>query len=89
MRQSFNYAMTQFLNQRLRLLQILRIKPFGKPSVNLRQQFVSFFLLPLLLPQAREAGGRSQLPGLGLLMLGDGDGLEETLLRLCLGVRGF
>ena len=43
-------------NSRLRLLQILGVKPFGEPVVDRREQLVSFVALALLLPQAREAG---------------------------------
>jgi hypothetical protein len=46
-------SMTQFFQQRLRLLQIFRVKSFGEPAIDLGQQIVSLFLLALLSPQPR------------------------------------
>ena len=45
----------QFLQQRLRFLQIERVKPFGEPAVNRSEQFASLLRLPLIAPEAREA----------------------------------
>ena len=66
------------VHQRLRLLQILGVKPFGEPVVHIRQQLVSVGGLALTLPQASEACRGAQFPGLGLLLLGDVDGFEEA-----------
>ena len=63
--------MAQFLDQRFRLLQILRIKPFSEPVVNLRQHNACFVMLALLLPEAREAYRCAQFPRLRLLTLSD------------------
>jgi hypothetical protein len=41
----------QLVQQRLGLLQISGIKPFGEPLVDGGQQVVGFFFLTLLLPQ--------------------------------------
>ena len=48
-------SMIQFLNQRLHLLQVFRVKAFGEPVVDLRQHLPGFGVLALTLPQAREA----------------------------------
>jgi hypothetical protein len=45
------------LQQRLGLLQVGRVKAFGEPAVDRRQQRMGFALLTLLLPQASEAHG--------------------------------
>ncbi len=50
MAQFLSDSMTQLFQQRPRLLQILCIKSLGEPTVDLRQQLVSLFLLTLLLP---------------------------------------
>ena len=74
--------MTQFLDQRLRLLQVFRVKALGEPVVNLRQELVRFGFFALRLPQTSKAGRRAQLPRFGLLALRDFDGFAETHLRL-------
>jgi len=51
----------QFVQQRLRILQIGRIKTFCKPTIDFRQQFAGLSPLALLLPQAREAHSGAQL----------------------------
>src|SRR5712691_933435 len=72
----------QLFEQRRRLLQIRRVKALGKPLVHRRQQVVGVLALVLGLPQARQAGGGAQLPGLGLLVTGHVEGLLETGFRL-------
>ena len=54
-------ALCQLRQQRLGLLQVLRVKPFSEPAVDLGQQLVGFDRLALLLPQSRQAHHRSQL----------------------------
>ena len=49
---------------------------------------MSFVLLALLLPQAREARRRTQFQRFGLLLAGNLDGFEETRLGFCLEDRG-
>ena len=51
----------QFVQQRLGLLQILGVKAFGEPAVNLGQHLSGFVLLTLPLPQLRYAHHRPQL----------------------------
>src|SRR6266567_271293 len=70
-------ALRQRLLQRLGLLEIRRVKPLGEPRVHRRQQVVGLLALPLGLPQAGQAGGGAQLPGAGLLLARDGQGLLE------------
>ena len=41
----------KLVQQRLRLLQIFRLKPFGEPVVDLRQHLLGFLLFPLSQPQ--------------------------------------
>src|SRR5262245_1115507 len=52
------------------LLQVGGVKALREPVVDRRQQFARLDPLALLLPQPRQAHGRPQLPGLGLLVLG-------------------
>ena len=59
----------QFFQQRLRLLQIARVKPFSEPAVNWREQFARLLRLALVTPEAREA--RSDALG-GQQRRGDG-----------------
>jgi len=70
----------QFVQQRLGLLQILGVKPFGEPVVDFGQQLVSFFFLALLLPQAAQAHHRPQLQRLGALATRNLDGMLKTHL---------
>ena len=51
----------QFFEQCLGLLQISRVEAFGKPAVNLSQQFLGFLLFALPLPQPAQAHRRAQL----------------------------
>ena len=78
--------MAQLVQQRLRLLQILGVKAFGEPAVDLRQYVSGFFLLTLLLPHPRQAHRRSQLPRLRTLPASNVDSLVKIFLRLGLGV---
>ena len=65
----------QFFEQRLRLLQIRRVKPFSEPAVDLLQHLPGFFLLALALPQPRQVHHRPQLQRLRTLLAGNFDGL--------------
>jgi len=49
----------QLFEQRLRLLQVLCVKPFAEPVIDLRQQLPGFVLFALLLPQPAQARRRS------------------------------
>jgi len=50
-----NGSITQFFQERFRLLQVFRVKPFREPVVDFRQQLVIFLLLALLLPETGKA----------------------------------
>jgi hypothetical protein len=68
----------QVLQQRLRLLEIGRVKALGEPAVDRCQQIVCCLPFSLLLPQPTQTRGSTQLPRLGLLATGNGQGLLET-----------
>src|SRR5262245_58873110 len=78
--QSSNGSMTQFFQQRLCLLQVLRVKPFGEPVVDLGQHVACFVVLSLSLPQASEASGGTQFPIFCALATGNLDSLLKTRL---------
>ena len=63
----------QLLQQRLRLLQIARVKPFSKPPVNRSKQFARLLQLALVAPEACEAHGGAEFPGFGLLLARGGE----------------
>src|SRR5215470_11128936 len=75
---SAGVALRQRRQQRLGLLEIGGIKALGEPAVDRQQQRVGFSALAMLLPQARQAHGRTQLPGLGLLATGNIEGLTKA-----------
>ena len=64
------------------LLKIGGVKPFGEPAIDLGQHLAGFRALALLLPQPAQAQRCSQLPRLGLLAAGHGEGLVEADFRL-------
>src|SRR5215472_9670842 len=72
----------QFVEQRLGFLEVSGVKALGEPAVDGCQQRTRLGLLALLLPQACQAYGGPQLPGLGLLLAGNGPRLLETGFRL-------
>ena len=59
----------QLIEQRLSLLQIERIKPFGEPAVDRSEKFAGLIPLALIAPEPRHAHRRAQLPGLCLLLV--------------------
>ena len=73
-------ASGQLFEQRLGLLEVRGIKPFGEPVLDLRQHLLGFFFLALLLPQPAQTHHCPQLPGLGLLPASDLNGLLEGFL---------
>jgi hypothetical protein len=76
--QGLDDSIMQFFEQYPRLLQILGVESFGEPIVNLRQQFVSFSFLALLLPQASQTRGGAEFEGLGLLSARYFNGRSKT-----------
>jgi len=77
-------ALRDPIEQRFGVFKVRRIKPLGKPVVDLCQQLVGFGLLALLLPQASEAGSSAKLPRFRFLLAGNLNGLVKTLLRFFL-----
>jgi hypothetical protein len=55
----------QLLQQRLRIFEVRRIKPFRKPAVHRCQQVTGVLALALGLPQAGQAGGGTEFEGGG------------------------
>jgi len=45
---------TPTLQQRLSLLQIARVEPFGEPAVERSEKFASLLRLPLIAPQGKD-----------------------------------
>src|SRR5262245_27421299 len=82
---STGVALRQRVQQRLGLLEVDSVKALGEPAIDRRQQLISCRTLALLLPQAGEAHGGAQLIRLGLLAVGDVEGLPQT--DFCLSVR--
>ncbi len=80
--------MIQFFQQRLGLLKVPRVKPFGEPVVDLGQHLPGLFFLALSLPQPTQAHHRPQLQGLGTLAAGNFNRFVKTRFgfRLRLGV---
>src|SRR5215510_7847962 len=68
--------------ERLRLLQVSRIKALREPAIDRCQEVSGCGALALLLPHACQAHGGPQLPGLGLLLAGHGQRLLEAGFRL-------
>src|SRR5262249_53283864 len=71
----------QLLQQRLRLLQIARVKPLHKPPVNRSQQFARLLHLALVAPEPCEAHGGAEFPRLGLLLASDRERTFKVRLR--------
>src|SRR5580693_6109777 len=66
------------MEQHLRLLQIARVEAFCEPPVNRSKQFASLVRLTLVTPEACEAHGGAQLPGLCLL----GTSYRKCMLKI-------
>ena len=78
----------QLLQQRLRLLQVFRIKPFGEPVVDLRQQLVSFCLSCLVAATSERGWLPRAALAIWLAASGNLDSFEETRFGFALGVGG-
>src|SRR5215471_20595363 len=72
----------QLLQERLRLLQVSSIKALREPAIDRCQEGSGFGALALLLPQPPQAQRRPQLPRLGLLAAGQGQGLVKAGLSM-------
>jgi hypothetical protein len=67
----------QVLQQRLRVLQIARVVAFRKPIINRSKQFAGLLRLALVAPEASEAHGGAEFPGLCLLLTGNCERVAE------------
>src|SRR6516164_9754283 len=79
---------SQLLQQRLRLFQIARIETLRKPPIGRSQQFARFLHLALVAPEACEAQGSAEFPGLCLLLTGDRERTLEVSFCFCCMWRG-
>jgi hypothetical protein len=70
------------VEQRLRVLEVARVEPLGKPPVDRSEQFASLLRLALVAPEPRKARSSAEFPGLCLLLPGDLQALDERLLYL-------
>jgi hypothetical protein len=61
----------QLVEQRLSLLQIARVEPFGEPAVHRSEQVASLIPLALIAPDTGKAGAGAELPGFCLLLARD------------------
>jgi hypothetical protein len=57
-----SFALCQFLQQRLRLLQVSSVEALGEPAIHLGEQLVGCDALALALLQPTQAHRRPQLP---------------------------
>jgi hypothetical protein len=72
----------QFLQQRLRFLEVGRVKPLGELALDRCQQRAGFGALPLPLPQPGEAHGGPQFQERGRLATGHVEGVVDAGFRL-------
>src|SRR5260370_29290240 len=70
------------VEQRLRVLEVARVEPLGKPPVDRSEQFASLLRLALVAPEPCKARSSAEFPGLCLLLTRDGQCALE--IRLCL-----
>jgi len=63
--------MLQLAEQRLRLLQVARVKPLSAPAVNRSKELATLLPLALMVPEPRHAHCRWEFPELSLLLTGD------------------
>ena len=71
----------QLLQQRLRVLQISRIKTLRKPPIHRSQQFARLLYFALVAPEACEAHGGAEFPGFRLLLTCNGECALEIRFR--------
>src|SRR5712691_3192189 len=72
----------QLFQQCLGCSQVVRVKPFGEPAIDVPEQLPRRLLLSLPVPEAGQARRGAQLPRLRLLRTGHSEGLVKALLRL-------
>ena len=69
----------QFGQQRLCLVQIARIKPFGEPAVDRSEQIAGLISVPLIAPEPRHAHCGAEFPGLRDANRLGGDPIKKSL----------
>src|SRR4029450_4568926 len=91
---SASVASHQRLQQRFGVLKVCGVKPLGKPAVDWCQKVMGFLAFALLLPESSEAGGSTEFPRFGLLILSYRNSLGKTsfcrrlVVRILLEQRG-
>src|SRR4029453_9881067 len=68
----------ELLQQRLGFLEVYGVQPLAEPGIDLWQELACSIALPLLLPEATQAHGGSEFPGLRLLLARTLKSLTET-----------
>ena len=68
----------ELLQQCPGFLQVYGVQPLAEPGIDLWQELACGIVLPLLLPEATQAHGGSQLQGLRLLLARNLKSLTET-----------
>jgi hypothetical protein len=86
-RRSEDFQGNQFVEQRLRLLQIARIKPFSEPAVDGSEKLTSLISLPLIAPEPRHAHCGTEFPGFCFLLASNIEGAIEIFF--CFRRMGF
>ena len=76
-------TLTERVEQRLRLLQIERVKAFGEPAVDRSEKLAGLIPLALIAPEPRHAHCGAQLPGLCLLLTRYRERALEIRFRFC------
>src|SRR6516164_6805719 len=71
---------SQLVEQRLCVLKVGRVEPFGEPAVNRREEGARFGAAALVAAEPGEAHGGAQFPELGLLLHRDAQGFQVQLL---------
>src|SRR5262249_19903029 len=71
----------QLVEQRLGLLEDRRFEALSEPTVGRGEEIVGSIVLALIAPEPGEAGRGAQLPELGALLLGRGNGMTIAPLR--------
>src|SRR6516164_2441262 len=80
-RRTSSSLLPEFVEQRLCVFEIGRIKAFGEPAVERGEQVAGFGLAALVAAQPGEAHGGAQFPELGFLLLGNAQGFAIQSLR--------
>jgi hypothetical protein len=71
----------QFVEQRLRFLQVERVEPFCEPPVDRSEQFAGLLRLPLIAPEPRHAHRGAEFPRIRQCCLRAMEGARSNLAR--------